>query len=73
VVAPKPGAELALAPNIAAAEDPPKEKLPVPAGHPQNKVFSLSHLANLPCHDHASARLLTSHFAVELNALCHLT
>ena len=38
VVAPKAGAELALASNIAgpgpaAAEDPPKEKLLVPAGH----------------------------------------
>jgi len=56
VVAPKPGAELALAPNIAAAEDPPKEKLPVPAGHTTNKILSLSH------HDHTSARLLTSHW-----------
>ena len=50
--APKAGAELALAPNIAgpgpaAAEDPPKEKLLVPAGHTK-KALRLSHLSNLP-------------------------
>ncbi len=41
--APKAGAELALAPNIAgpgpaAAEAPPKEKLLVPAGHTKKGV-----------------------------------
>ncbi len=40
--APKAGAELALAPNIAgpgpaAAEAPPKEKLLVPAGHTKKR------------------------------------
>lgn len=75
--APKAGAELALAPNMAgpgpaAAEASPKEKLLVPAGHTKNKVLSLLHLSNLPCHDYASARLLTNHVAVELSAFCHL-
>lgn len=73
VFAPKTGAELASAPNIAgpgpaAAESPPKEKLPVPARHTENKVFRPSHLSNLPCQNHMSARLLTSHVAGEMSA-----